>query len=1786
MKNSKFKIQNPVTACTVSTGHSEFSILSFELRRAQRGAAVMLVLVLLMLLLAMAVPFVFMMAQQEGTSAATLDSEHARHTSRAGTDYALARLGQTHRLKEYGRWYGKSALDVSTVNDATRTPPYPQWLPPVYDNPYVDGYYECLADFSREFYGQDEAGDLFARTRDNGRKLFDTEDSLRQTLGVNVTDETGKVNLNAATPDLIGNLLGSGEVTEVGTPSGTQYDYVNLEDTSFLGDPDDKGVNGLFGSGYVVIDGAIFSYVSRRGSTLYGVNSQLTYTAPNGVTALFKAGDTQPIQVGQVATSVQAYKLAYWPVFASLDGRTLASFNNLGETRDIAKQEWMNVQGFDDFFEGLNPVQYQNLLLDATTVAPTLRFDGRWFYGHIVESATIKPEGQGGPPAYTLSLNFDNVVQPDFYVQGDPRSPFKNQANTMARGISAGQTVRIRHHNGAVSLGVTLRGNRNGFVSVATSNMVNYTSNEPVTIEVAERACVNINTASYRVLYACFRGLRPRGSNPIPPGISSMTAGRLAAAILARTRYDYMNAASYAPFRDMNELELFLRGLIQDGTDPNKFLLASEVDTIMFMQRYPYAPQPMNTAQFTFQSYDAFAVESLASKFAPNGARVASSRSKEWVLLGNDASARYHWNLFDQMGAEQRAPQGNILTLYGSGSLNDRPTGLIELPIVHYANSERYIRQRFAPPFNSRRMDLAALAPDNANPAEDFFQNVANGVGDMLPGAFSFWFKPNWAPDSGTHYIFDSCDTEYSNRISVLWWNNRRRGFRLANKPSGLVFRIKDRTLEPAYTELRYELDPSQFRQGQWYHFTLAFKGTDASQAVLLLDGDSRAGAASNAAVPQVTPVTNHTFMAANGAWVSRTTVLMDDLEFTDFTTLNPQTTFDLRIDPQDHGALPSFGVIKIGDEAIEYAGKDTYQMLTGISRGRRGTTPRFHPRGSIITVWGYTQQMGTFTQQTSPNAPPAVDFKPQFPHLPITTGMLQSAYGDKIVWRVAKNGSANGTYEYPQTMGPDAGFPGCLSTTLAMTLPLKDYTGMPQRGIVAIVGFAWDRYKNGGPTGKLYPDFEPPPPAGRDVADNLELPPGRPSFQDLEMEYAYYNGIGAQGLNIVARYDERMQLKQPGQYLHFLGEYDPVAIGWSASTPPPQVTPPSAAMNQYNLIQFFREGSVVLPLSLDLSNSGGYHPISWIAVDEEWFFYNRRYPGSTPGEASAQMVAFIDDQPVKDAQLNFNPQNSVAQWVVGLAAANAPNPAPFPRFRAQGGTPWQYHQPATPATPVFVVKAQTNNQAITVAPTGIGDVITLVKDVNSDKELHAIRQHRVVSFDHDNNPNTNQRVVYLASLVDHTVHDYFSTDPTWICKFPTGDLPVQIPVQFTFGGPQAGTQDAGSQGAHAGDFDSFEFRSYAKGPFQIVQSMTATLPSEGQDLQVNTINGLPQNVGIIHVDDEFIAYRGTATRTQQVQQVQPNGTTITITITTYWLTDISRGVIGSVAAAHAEGSGIMNMAALRLGRPAGQGWSPLDSRLTILPGEQALRDFGFVRIYEGNQYEVVGYQRYNQPRGQNPGEIIAGRYDPRVFQGPWRGVYGTQALQFSARAIVLDQPVRFPDWGPSYSEQTAQNFIRGPGTAAAGLPCASSPEVSHIQGAATFRNSVFENIVWRISYAPYADATTQANSMIARMVVRFDGKGEWGDVPTNAPGGLYSFDFNINGANTRDIGSGVYEQTDSFAVPNRPPSRFDRMEWRVYYLFLPGAFDREDYKISLQFHGCDIGLRQISRVVRHEEQR
>ena len=398
----------------------------------------------------------------------------------------------------------------------------------------------------------------------------------------------------------------------------------------------------------------------------------------------------------------------------------------------------------------------------------------------------------------------------------------------------------------------------------------------------------------------------------------------------------------------------------------------------------------------------------------------------------------------------------------------------------------------------------------------------------------------------------------------------------------------------------------------------------------------------------------------------------------------------------------------------------------------------------------------------------------------------------------------------------------------------------------------------------------------------------------------------------------------------------------------------------------------------------------------------------------------------------------------------------------------------------------------------------------------------------------------------------------------------------------------------HTGDFDSFEFRQYNRGDFRLVTPMTDVIPRNTEDVQVNTL--LPPNMSVVRIDNELIAYRGTEVR--QVTVTDPN-TGQTFTYDTYWLLDITRGILGSTKEAHAGGTPIMNMASMRVGRPNAAG-NVRTNRMQTTMGAETFKPYGFIRIErEDGNTEIMGYQRYQElqiPDPNNPGQnirtgyITSGVYNnPDDPQGLFRGAYGTRAIEYDARALFFDQPVRFPDWFPGYHRVDEVQYGPYHTDERHGIPGAVSPEISHFQGAAAFRNATFHEFKWRIQYAPHADMSRHSNVIGARLVLRFKHQGAemacWGSVPTNRQGGLYSFDFDPGLANCRDMGNTLWEQTEDLAGSGLGINA-ERVEWRVYFYFKQNAFAEENYKTSLQFQGADVTLTQWTRVLRHEEKR
>lgn len=1792
-------------------------------RRSRKGAALMMVMTILALLLVLAVSFTFLMSQQEGTSVASLGGEQTRIITRTGADHAYARLNQRNRLNEFARWY---AMQPSDVTDA--------------DNPYLDSYDESVIDLLVDL---EQQGVFPGLLDSDGNPLFRVEDPRSRVLGMNVQDETGKINLNFATVATIGNLIGASTVQANVTATGGVYEQIVLEDASFL-TPYDDIQDSTFAGGYVVIDHQLFSYSYRRGNVLYGCVPNPVYNGADPVNALFEwRGVERMVKAGEYVTTPTAYKIAYWSWMRSLDGSTPALFNTVADVRRIAEMDrWFNPDfskgpvnfgaRMDGWPEGLDPVTTQWLEENATVISPTEHFDGGWSYPHVVVGGDMVPMGESGKDFLLVRYDDQIGVQQDYYVPGDPRR-ITNVQNNIAQygGIGVGSKVRLRRLTfpQLSVLGVVFVSGRGqpgrlnvpaqlGTLHIFVKGDVEIGPNEAWVIEVAERASININTANLDTLAAVFHGVGPRGQSAGNMPISRAQAYQIAGEILARTR----NAQ---PFTDLDDLLTLLTRL---SKDPNPPINAQQIGIFANQQRYPYAAVNTGTvtAQFRFDSLDVYTVDAFATRYQPGGGAMARDAFREWVQIGSDREQTFSWRTYQQLQSELRIGQGNILQLHPAGTDSDlggRAIGLLELPYLRYLADERLSRAWRAPPWTGPQAhNVWNLANDQQRP-EKFYSNVITAqptpnssyeAGNLEAGMFSFWYRPHWDDHAQNHYLFDVAEQEHSNRMSLLWWGDRRGAYRLSGQNSGLVLRVKDRTLQEAYTELRFELDPAHFRPRDWYHMNLNWKGTELSHINLLLDGD----AAATAGGVQIRPVVNHTFRQPNGAWLTLTTNLRQDLEDP---LLGGQVTFDLPIDNQDVGGFPDRGVIVIGNEAIEYNGNNGF-ALQNLRRGARGTVAGFHPQGSKLTVFGYRDGLRAYNAGSN-----NVDV-PRFPNLPRTQGLLNSNLGARAFYRVNKQGTNQASYYRPTELGPDAGFPGAGDDTRGgdpYHLPLDSYDGIPERGIVAVIGLAWIDYMPPGqtpgvPAGDAYPnwaddgDANTPPvgnglyPVPHGVADpttspvpNLNSNPPQLRLGALKMEYVAYDGVDAAGLRVLARYDHNFNRKPPNTWWHFLGAYSGL------------ITPAPGNPVDANIVNFLSLGSVVMPLSIDVDAAAGYHSRSVVQIDSEWFFYNGVWNPDSGIDAAGNTPAGADDNLFPS--LFYTDFSRLTIFARRCILSDTQTPTPFAPWRGAMGTGVAGHMAAARVLPTLG----------TTVVTGETDIITLVQGQNANKEQHQIRRHRPLTdlqvdwfaFSAANAagqlpaPNTGNAGQYICGLDDHVRVDFPPNNGnawnqnTNLCKFPTGELPVELPTTWTFAGADPRTQDGSSQGAglnNSGDFDSFEFRMYTKGNFRLVGDMTDTLPANGQDLEVNTL--LPPNMGVVRIDNELVAYRGTEVR--QVQVTNPS-TGQTYTINTFWLLDVTRGILGSTVEAHAGGTPIMNMASLRIGRPSGAGSANTSAIQTIL-GEETFRPYGFIRVEEENgQTEILGYQRYQelqQPDPNNPGNMIrtgninCGMYNnPDDPQALFRGAYGTRAMNYSTRALFIDQPVRFPDWFPGYHSTRSRDtgsVSYGPfhTSATEGVPGAESPEISYFQGSAAFRNSVFTQFKWRIQFAPLADMARHSDAIGARLVLRFKERGkplpEWGSVPTNRSGGLYAFEFDPGLRNTEDLGSTLYQQTEDLTqFPDSPGGiRAERIEWRVYFYFKQNAFSNEDYKTTLQFQGAEVTLNQLTRVIRHEEKR
>ncbi|MCK6439944.1 MAG: hypothetical protein L6Q71_07055, partial [Planctomycetes bacterium] len=1167
------------------------------------------------------------------------------------------------------------------------------------------------------------------------------------------------------------------------------------------------------------------------------------------------------------------------------------------------------------------------------------------------------------------------------------------------RQIPPGVMVRLRYPSGhsldAMSLG---NGQFSSPFSTDPSQLI-FTdvlaARFPI-LEMQELAPININTAPWEVLVAAVKGLR-QGAN----WITQQDAEAFAAAVLhvrddefsgvrppAYAELDMLLAPSESPYADQSqplrwgglrsdqELNILLGALVSAGE------IGSYATSIIGQQqRYPYGGWPVVTAPFCYNTQGVMSIEGLATTFAGVGVDRGRARMKEIVEVGSDGPATWEWRDHRVINEERSRPQGNHF--YNSFSRTDglRRLDRVELPwlldpTAMVANGPQTLTlggQTFISPL-SVDQNKAFYTASTVKQV-----NIANGgagqteVADMRSGSLSFWYKmPVGFIGNQDTYVFDNGEGQYTDRISLLWWGGGRRAGRLALKPPGLTLRIKDRTLEQAFTAAHINVDPAKFREGNWYHFNVGWNGNEPGQMNVFIDGVSERGAGATE--------TDHVFLDSQGAWVARTSKLMSDVppELGNI-GLGGSATDSINIDPNDVAAFPEPGVIRIGDEAISYTTK-TGNGFTGLGRGARGTrapqtgeTP--YPAGAKVTAFGYSVAVRNDSQST---------------HLPAGGALLADPLEGNGFYRViGGDGTADAGYYAAEVIGPQVGF-----TNTTNFLPLDSMTGIPECGVMYVAGLCWKSYaQDPAGSGKLIPDHD-----GDGTPEFTSNGAVMTQGNYFDAEYILFTRA-AGGVNVVQRYDASFNLKAAQDHYHFMG-------AWNGVTPadPLSVSTGGTPANYWEI-----SGTVCLLVSARRNVDGAYHDPQAhsarqcrIQIDTEWLQYNRliSYGGYYLFVYTFGNQAFLGGKAVDRAQ--WHAQGLPVPGIDGFRELDANQNAVT---RSVG----------TEIMPVFNIRG---NRA------GASDVVTVVAAPNNDKVERSIVRVETHGPYQNSNGNVISGHQYLG-LHTNVLRDY-PANSSELLRFPADPLPRGTPTRLRFGGMCYA--DAALGNAAATEVDELKFDGWPDGTFKVLVDIAST---EKTGIVVRPTNGNLPESGLIKIGDELIMYRETTgtTADEFLEQPANSGWWVQQTSNAVQLGKLSRGVLGTKTVAHARN--ILGMLVKNQPVYYTQGGIAADDHDISLTGHMAgVPTFGFMRAERSSASSTVSeFFGFNSSAntGNNTYRVTTGTYHPQNWGALFRGSYGTTPQAWDSSAVITQMPVRQPDFCPRWLRATKGQLSLSP---------------------------------------------------------------------------------------------------------------------------------------------------------------
>jgi hypothetical protein len=391
--------------------------------------------------------------------------------------------------------------------------------------------------------------------------------------------------------------------------------------------------------------------------------------------------------------------------------------------------------------------------------------------------------------------------------------------------------------------------------------------------------------------------------------------------------------------------------------------------------------------------------------------------------------------------------------------------------------------------------------------------------------------------------------------------------------------------------------------------------------------------------------------------------------------------------------------------------------------------------------------------------------------------------------------------------------------------------------------------------------------------------------------------------------------------------------------------------------------------------------------------------------------------------------------------------------------------------------------------------------------------------------------------------------------KFPSGEMPTRLADTVNFG---RGMEDGGvaqaflDEVAFKTDLTKERYFLYDPAMAQVDEDNPSGysivgVDSESEDIPIRQfkfpeglpVDGLPEDGGVVKIDDELIAYR----------EIDTSGG---------YLLGCERGVLGTEPAYHAVPSRIIPMTGIFVTKLEGD-LSGESGEIRVSETED-FPDAGYVRIGD----EIIGYTKRTSTGFSMPSRLLDDEDDGSSLRMPddesaeatsglFRGRFGTPAMEHPHESIVFSMPFRYWDRYARFANDAEMSYF----------------EVKkHIPGA------VWKRVSWVEFLVPNVDI---------HLLVRFDGGPDWGsdkivelgtdDIPREAPE------------------SHLYLIKNP-AEKNMLNMRSDRIEIRVLFPYDAGAYDRlvdpmpDEWKDTPRLKALKIEYVAPMTVLHHEELR